>query len=710
MGYSTLKAALDAVVKTNGRQQITGSNLNGVMTQILQGVDVMNRANPADTSGMNKVVLDKSKTFAEQVTGNNTIFEIRDVFDLGGVSVTIPTGSIVKFVGGSVNNGTIVANGAYINAGRVKIFGDELSISGMFSNEYSFPEWWGAKGDGVTDDRVSIQRAIDCPAFFGLSLAQVTYKIVSVNSAYPGYSVGLVVDNAKRICGINTKRTTGSSCCISFDSSITFDAGIVIDTAGVFMSNISLLGANTYNVDRMVSTSLDGTKRQELKFENIKVEYAKNGFHLLTYLSVLSSIRIQNVLENAYTIGDTHTRYPTNELDGCYALDVNGIAFNLVNYSTSILKKCYAERCGFVSGTTATDANTYPAYNISGARGVSLISCGSEACAKPLNISGGEAVTISGCSFHAFIGSFATLSGDLSQFVLTGTLKGFSAFSCNFIGYADQLISIGESVVNVSFDSCCCYTSNNPLYKSMSKENLSRFDQLTMSISANRTLSIYDNDAISHSPAENKEGSLTNDLAGYSDRYDFFGKKLSLQGGTQLSTNINRTISNYRGSLTLEYPAATSENRAVFYGNLNIVNCKEIVIKNMYTEMSTATHFIFTDSVVVFDGCYMVFTTGRAAFFTLQNCTLIFKNCTFSHPERAPQDFLLSALDLTSTIIIEDATGKYLTKDGKRGIRSVTTAERPASAPVGEAYYDETIAKPIWYTGSGWVDATGASV
>ena len=37
MGYSTLKAALDAVVKTNGRQEITGANLNGVMTTLLQG-------------------------------------------------------------------------------------------------------------------------------------------------------------------------------------------------------------------------------------------------------------------------------------------------------------------------------------------------------------------------------------------------------------------------------------------------------------------------------------------------------------------------------------------------------------------------------------------------------------------------------------------------------------------------------------------------
>lgn len=115
MGYSTLKAALDAVVRTNGQQQITGANLNGVMTTILQGVDILDRANPADTSGMGYVVLQKNKTFAEQVSATNTIYEIRDTFDLGGNSVTIPTGSVLHFNGGRINNGSVDLNSCAFN-------------------------------------------------------------------------------------------------------------------------------------------------------------------------------------------------------------------------------------------------------------------------------------------------------------------------------------------------------------------------------------------------------------------------------------------------------------------------------------------------------------------------------------------------------------------------------------------------------------------
>lgn len=140
MGYTTLKAALDAVVRTNGQQQITGANLNGVMTQILQGVDILDRVSPADTSGMNKIVLDKSKTFAEQVVGTNTIYEIRDNFDLAGGVVTIPSGCILHFTGGEIQNGTINGNETIISANPVEILSG-VTIGGTWKIPVIFSSW-----------------------------------------------------------------------------------------------------------------------------------------------------------------------------------------------------------------------------------------------------------------------------------------------------------------------------------------------------------------------------------------------------------------------------------------------------------------------------------------------------------------------------------------------------------------------------------------
>lgn len=43
--------------------------------------------------------------------------------------------------------------------------------------------------------------------------------------------------------------------------------------------------------------------------------------------------------------------------------------------------------------------------------------------------------------------------------------------------------------------------------------------------------------------------------------------------------------------------------------------------------------------------------------------------------------------------------------------QSGPTADRPTTnLVVGEYYFDTTLGTPIWYDGSGWVDATGSSV
>lgn len=37
------------------------------------------------------------------------------------------------------------------------------------------------------------------------------------------------------------------------------------------------------------------------------------------------------------------------------------------------------------------------------------------------------------------------------------------------------------------------------------------------------------------------------------------------------------------------------------------------------------------------------------------------------------------------------------------------TASRPGSPATGWMYFDSTLGKPVWYDGSGWVDATGTT-
>lgn len=91
------------------------------------------------------------------VSGGNTIYVIRYDFALGE-NITIPDNSILEFDGGSitagngVDMGTVSGRNTSILAGLVKIFSPQITLAGTWKVEYGHPEWFGAKGDGISND------------------------------------------------------------------------------------------------------------------------------------------------------------------------------------------------------------------------------------------------------------------------------------------------------------------------------------------------------------------------------------------------------------------------------------------------------------------------------------------------------------------------------------------------------------------------------
>ena len=73
---------------------------------------------------------------------------------------------------------------------------------------------------------------------------------------------------------------------------------------------------------------------------------------------------------------------------------------------------------------------------------------------------------------------------------------------------------------------------------------------------------------------------------------------------------------------------------------------------------------------------------------------------------------ILYVKDIKKLIAYDNTDQKWYEADGVEAgtLRSGATADRPTGIPTGFCYLDTTLNKPIWYTGSGWVDATGASV
>ena len=145
-------------------------------------------------------VISQNEIFNNRICGDRkTIYIIKGNCILDG-NVSIPNGSVLKFEFDSSNvlnptrgfisgNGTISSNQVIIEAPKgIQIFGDNIDIQGVANDEIS-AHWFGAKGDGSTDDSNAIQKALNCSNSAFVVLENLTYKTESP----------IVITNKKRL-------------------------------------------------------------------------------------------------------------------------------------------------------------------------------------------------------------------------------------------------------------------------------------------------------------------------------------------------------------------------------------------------------------------------------------------------------------------------------------------------------------------------------
>lgn len=100
-------------------------------------------------NGMGYVILRQNKSFKEQITKANTIYEIRYNFDLGLTIVDVPENCILKFEGGSLSNGRLRGDFDIVSRG-VKIFNNIQFEGGCIYNEYDL-DWFVSEKNSTLD-------------------------------------------------------------------------------------------------------------------------------------------------------------------------------------------------------------------------------------------------------------------------------------------------------------------------------------------------------------------------------------------------------------------------------------------------------------------------------------------------------------------------------------------------------------------------------
>lgn len=97
----------------------------------------------------------------EMMSTQNTKYIIKYDYVLGE-DITVPVNCVLKFDGGSISSEhNITGQNTGIEAGLVKVFNTDVTIAGSWDVVEAYPEWFGAKGDGVTDCTNIIQKTIN---------------------------------------------------------------------------------------------------------------------------------------------------------------------------------------------------------------------------------------------------------------------------------------------------------------------------------------------------------------------------------------------------------------------------------------------------------------------------------------------------------------------------------------------------------------------
>ena len=131
----------------------------------------------------NEVLINADTTISSTMFGdNNKIYVIDTVINpTSETTFLVGNNSILKFTrNGQFGDNCIIdcATPLEIEAGMHKVFGAG-TIKAILKNPIVYPEWWGAVGDGLTDDVDAINRCIQAAHRNTVFLGQSFYRITS---------------------------------------------------------------------------------------------------------------------------------------------------------------------------------------------------------------------------------------------------------------------------------------------------------------------------------------------------------------------------------------------------------------------------------------------------------------------------------------------------------------------------------------------------
>lgn len=336
------------------RTQVSAEEFNCIVETVK-----VNNANRASTcERMGYVILNPDKAFADQVTRENTIYEIRDGFDLGGQPIEIPAGCVLKFEGGNLKNGTIKGNNTGIKALKTQIFDLSVGITGSFDTTTAYCEWFGGKVGEASQDKY-IQKTIE--SFGRVDLLKGKYYI---DNPIILTSYQIIQGCGQDLNGTELHKTTKNK---AHNIDVT-KTGVDLNQDAVILvvpSGTDPAGAGQYNQVQINDISLYGDLNNDYGiyasdgryayYNNIYIYGCKNGIRVeYSWMQLFTNVRMNTTYNTVNPFNDSigfrinelspYSGYTTINFRNCYAQFFH-IGYKLHNCTYGAFDNCACDKC-----------------------------------------------------------------------------------------------------------------------------------------------------------------------------------------------------------------------------------------------------------------------------------------------------------------------------------------------------------------------------
>lgn len=689
--------------------------------------------NAAQFTGMGRVILRKNLVDVgggtvknvltkDMINKSNTIYEIRYDFDLNGEEITVPEGCILDFQGGSLNNGVIVGNNTAIQSSPIKIFDIDIELKDNWNASEAYPEWFGAKGDGINDDRDAFNKTFSVFDVISLSPKKIYNVTAWRDDIVATKRVGILLKSNSVLKGNNATIKTSNNnnlgynilCCYDVDNVTIQDLYLIGDKGEYENSTVQHgFGLGIHGSSNVYANNIKATNMQG------------DGFYIGALDTSESKTSSDIILNNCYA--NSNYRNALSIICGDYITVKNSQFYNHGFYATvdlepnhnyESIKNVRFENC-FIRNTEVEHAAFAQDDTVdTSISQVALHNCEIVGLVRILQKNPASYINLIDCKITDGIVKIDSVGKTLikNSYIKKHPYHYGVTFNQEFT-HDISSTSSGTKIINTTID--CAET-----VQWLEGTAISFVGGTLDSIYKYYNIELYNIDVINDNNARpirlfnyaefDKESIKFNKVKFYGKYTDatignpIFISECDIQIKAVKTENFGSYISFYEKYIFTSPSSMTLKKGYIGDGIYTIINNSEgnVIISKGDFDKILHNGVVTSQVIIPSNEIAYLFVDYKNSI-----CNIVKNHNTIEFQETLEASYKFTGHFYYSKenncICINGNNGmRYFYADNVNRIGN----ERPINIPEGYQFYDKSLNKPIWWTGSKWVDATGADV